>query len=765
MSENTFERNGKSYKIIDPDTYIDECKWNEIVEAEKSGYIIAREAKEGERVDVMTQNGNHEASETAKKGDWIVTRADEDGNPILDENGNRNSWIVSDDVIEAKYEKRGYANREELFFKPLGETQEFMRVQEDVAVMVPWGENGEDIPLTVDKGGYLNITDRDDVHGIAENEFNDTYRVTYHKRSEVDRDIYEAGRNGNMRDANVNAIIEKLAEHGIKASIDHDANVKEINIFRRSDLESINSDRDDSWLSDHDTTVLKAELPNGMNIKIITDEIPDRAAVAECRVPVSEAYHHEDAPKDRTYSKEYRPDVDYRITHIQGSISDVAEKIAEAGHAKEISYGELIKASAEKYFPEKADKVADSLLVRSDLTADEKEMLASGDRGYYSPNKTIIMPEGETMDKDDTEGLVKEVEECEKLKEALRSTLEHGDAELEKITEADPQTQEERVSTVKDCQKFLDTALKNPIKGREHEYGEGFGGDYAHYYELDCNKAVLATALSSDSLDSYHMIAEATAKYKDELLDESEKDYSNAIDEERLSDLEAQYGEDYVDDERGYASEEYEERNHWIDEMAVAPASYIVQNHYASAIESVSDIQKDISKDLIDQLSADTQGVTHDDVSKNFSSYEISGLDSAQLLENADGNRALQVTYSKGRCFNAIKVDIPVEEFDDPASAVSAAAKYSQTKEEFEKEMPNLTYDETYAGEDMSYVEEAESLGEVEYDDEIDLDEANEILGIEDEPEEEHEERTGENRHQEYDYDDQEYDDYDEFEL
>lgn len=505
---------------------------------------------------------------------------------------------------------------------------------------------------------------------------------------------------------------------------------------RLSDLESINSDRDRSWYhSDHDTIVLKAELPNGMNIKIITDEIPDRAAVAECRTPVSEMYHHEDAPKDRSYSKEYRPDVDYRIAGIQGHIGDVAEKIAEAGRAKEISYGELISASVQKYFPEKADKVADSLLVRSDLTADEKEMLASGDRGYYSPNKTIIMPEGETMDKDDTEGLVKEVEECGKLKETLRSTLEQGDAELEKITEAAPQTQEERVSTVKDCQKFLNTSLKNPIKGREHEYGEGFGGDYAHYYELDCNKAVLATALASDSLESYHMIAEATAKYKDEL-------FNNAIDEERLSGLEAEYGEDYV--------------AHWIDGLAVAPASYIVQDHYDSAIESVRDIQKDVSKDLIDQLSTDTQGVTHDDVSANFGSYEIRDLDSAQLLADGDGNRALQVTYSEGRCFNAIKVGIPVEEFDDPVSAVSAAAKYSQTRDEFENEMPNLSYEKTYVGKDMSYVEESESLGEVRYDDEIDRDEANDILLIiEDEPEEEIDEKTGENRHQEYDsYDD-----------
>jgi hypothetical protein len=374
------------------------------------------------------------------------------------------------------------------------------------------------------------------------------------------------------------------------------------------------------------------------------------------------------------------------------------------------------------------------------------------------------VPEGETMERYDTEGLVKEVEECGKLKETLRNTLEQGDAELEKITEADPQTQEERVSTVKDCQKFLDTALKNTIDAQEHEYCEGFGDDYAKYHELHANKAVITTALSSDSLESYYMIAEATKRCKDELLDESEKDYNSEIGGEYMSMLEEEYGNDFAEDQFAYAYQYYAERNHNIDNMAVAPASDIIQDHYASAIESVRDIQKDVSKDIITQLSADTQGVTHDDVSADFSNYEIRGLDSAQLLENADGNRALQVTYSKGRCFNAIKVDIPVKEFDDPVSAVSAAAKYSQTRDEFENEMSNLSYEETYVGKDMSYVEESESLGEVRYDSEIDRGEANEILGIEDEPEEEREERTGENRHQEYDYDDQEYD-YDDIEL
>lgn len=756
MSENTVERNGKSYRIIDPDTYIDECEWNGIIRAEKNGYIIARKAEDGERVNVTTQNGNHEASETAKKGDWIVTRADEDGHPVLDENGNRNSWIVGDDVISQKYESQGYANREELFFKPNGGEQEFMRVQEDVAAMVPWGENGENIPLTVDKGGYLNITDPDDVYGIAEDEFNETYAVTETIRSEVDRDIYEA--NHGTPDANVNAIIEKLAEQGIKAFVDHDADVKEgINVTRKNELENINSDRSNSWYG-HETTVLRAVLPNGINMKIITDEVPDRAAVAELQAPVSETYHHEDAPEDRARNA-YRPEVDYRLTHIQGSIGDVTEKIAEAGRAREISYGELISASVQKYFPEKADEIADSLLVRSELTADEKEMLISRDqdgycKGYYSPNKTIIVPEGETMEKDITEALTREVEECGKLKETLRSVLSQGDAELREAAAADPQTQGERVGAVKDCQRFLNTVLKNPVEGPE-KYGDGIPKEY---HELDANKAAISAALSSDSLESCHMVTEATERYKDMLLNDSAKEYNSELDGEYMSFLEAEYGDDFAENHFASSYVDYQERNHNIEEIAVAPASFVVQDHYYSAIRSVYDVQKNISKDVITQLAADTQGVTHDDVSANFGSYEVDGLDSAQLLEDSDGNRSLQVTYSDGHCFNAIMVNIPVEDFDDPASAVSAAAKYSQTKEEFEKEMPNLSYEETYTGRDMTYVEDSEILGEVRYDDEIDRSKANVILGIEDEPEEEREEASGANRHMEHD-------DYDDIEL
>lgn len=65
----------------------------------------------------------------------------------------------------------------DVFYRPAGGVQTFMQVKEDIAVMVPWGENGADIPLTIDAGGYLNVTNPDDIYGIAETEFNETYRI------------------------------------------------------------------------------------------------------------------------------------------------------------------------------------------------------------------------------------------------------------------------------------------------------------------------------------------------------------------------------------------------------------------------------------------------------------------------------------------------------------------------------------------------------------------------------------------------------------
>jgi hypothetical protein len=82
---------------------------------------------------------------------------------------------VSDETLHKKYNVP--ENFEGGFVPPKGSDQYFMQVQDGVTIQVPWGENGSLIPQTIKAGGYLNITDMDDVYGIAEEEFNETYEV------------------------------------------------------------------------------------------------------------------------------------------------------------------------------------------------------------------------------------------------------------------------------------------------------------------------------------------------------------------------------------------------------------------------------------------------------------------------------------------------------------------------------------------------------------------------------------------------------------
>lgn len=59
-------------------------------------------------------------------------------------------------------------------------TLEFVRVEEDIAIMVPWGENGAPVPLKIDAGEYIDITHLD--KGVAlhvdEETFQEKYSIT-----------------------------------------------------------------------------------------------------------------------------------------------------------------------------------------------------------------------------------------------------------------------------------------------------------------------------------------------------------------------------------------------------------------------------------------------------------------------------------------------------------------------------------------------------------------------------------------------------------
>lgn len=148
-------------------------KTNKIVLAEKNGLVQVKEAVNGQPLEVWTKNGKLETTEIQKEGQMILTRVDKRGIPILDAFGHTNSWAVDKETFQRKYEP---ANKDGIA-KPKGETQSFMQIDEDIIIFVPWGKDGAFIKQSIEAGGFLNITNTDDIYGIAEAEFKETYVI------------------------------------------------------------------------------------------------------------------------------------------------------------------------------------------------------------------------------------------------------------------------------------------------------------------------------------------------------------------------------------------------------------------------------------------------------------------------------------------------------------------------------------------------------------------------------------------------------------
>ena len=146
--------------------------------AVKKGAVLARRAREGETVDVWTGDGNLEGSEMAGRGDMILTRADEDGSPVTDSRGHTNSWIMAEKDFFAKYEPE---DPESGLHQPAGGLQFFVQAGDNISFRAPWGEIQK-----IRRGGFLNITKKNDIYGIAREEFEETYQVQEMVGTDVD---------------------------------------------------------------------------------------------------------------------------------------------------------------------------------------------------------------------------------------------------------------------------------------------------------------------------------------------------------------------------------------------------------------------------------------------------------------------------------------------------------------------------------------------------------------------------------------------------
>ena len=145
--------------------------------AEKTGCVLARIGRVGEEITTYVSNGTLETTNRVRpdeKGNpgIIATMADASGNRIQDAGGRFNTIIIPWETFERKYRDASGVSENEQLFRPAGGVQEFVQIGEDISFMASWGTEQR-----LKAGSFLNVTDPDDIYGIAQEEFRMTYSV------------------------------------------------------------------------------------------------------------------------------------------------------------------------------------------------------------------------------------------------------------------------------------------------------------------------------------------------------------------------------------------------------------------------------------------------------------------------------------------------------------------------------------------------------------------------------------------------------------
>lgn len=167
----------EEYVKVDIKEYVNEVlKNNSVIEAENFARIIAKQGSNGE--EVISWNTDKDKDEVLEKRDfikpdakgnmpWIAIKADSNGEPIIDVNGHDNRWIIDNDTFNKKYEK----DTDSLIYKPKGGIQKFVQITDNI-ILKHWG-----CDMKIAKGGFINITNPNDLYGISKRDFEDTYKI------------------------------------------------------------------------------------------------------------------------------------------------------------------------------------------------------------------------------------------------------------------------------------------------------------------------------------------------------------------------------------------------------------------------------------------------------------------------------------------------------------------------------------------------------------------------------------------------------------
>ncbi len=184
------EENSRNFTPVNVQEYVQkgiEAGTFTLRQAEKVARIVARRGTVGEKIASYSTEGVLETTNTVEldpitnQPGWIATKV-ENGEILVDEFGHRNEWIIPDSTFQKKYE----VDPENPYLcRPKGGPQQFVQISDDISFVAPWGEQ-----MNIIAGGYLNVTDMNEIYGIQERDFDDTYRFTdeqYQSHDEVHR--------------------------------------------------------------------------------------------------------------------------------------------------------------------------------------------------------------------------------------------------------------------------------------------------------------------------------------------------------------------------------------------------------------------------------------------------------------------------------------------------------------------------------------------------------------------------------------------------
>jgi len=154
----------KQFKNVNIVDYVKEnYNKNDIIKAYKYKIVKARVGKVGEKIKTVMSNGLVETINTVKsddktgKNDWVITNVEGE------------QYVIPHKTFEKKYNQ---LPNNDGYYQPKGELVSVVKLKDNITFKASWKED-----MKIEKGGFLVVSNPDDIYGIKKEAFFNTYKI------------------------------------------------------------------------------------------------------------------------------------------------------------------------------------------------------------------------------------------------------------------------------------------------------------------------------------------------------------------------------------------------------------------------------------------------------------------------------------------------------------------------------------------------------------------------------------------------------------